>query len=126
MLIDARHGLKANDKEALDVLDKAAVSYQIVLTKADKEKPAALEKIVAETRAAIAKRPAAHPEVIATSAATGRRDRPASGGDRRARRCQRSGDPRGLPPVTQVNAPGNTIMRQSLTQALRPDLRWSR
>ena len=71
VLIDARHGLKANDKEALGVLDKAAVSYQIVLTKVDKEKPAALEKTVAETRAAIVKRPAAHPEVIATSATTG-------------------------------------------------------
>ena len=71
VLIDARHGLKANDKEALGVLDKAAVSYQIVLTKSDKEKPAALEAVIAETRAAIAKRPAAHPEVIATSATTG-------------------------------------------------------
>ncbi len=71
VLIDARHGLKANDKEALGVLDKAAVSYQIVLTKSDKERPAALEAVIAETRAAIAKRPAAHPEVIATSATTG-------------------------------------------------------
>ncbi|MBN9021161.1 MAG: YihA family ribosome biogenesis GTP-binding protein [Rhizobiales bacterium] len=71
VLIDARHGVKANDREALDILDKAAVSYQIVLTKCDKEKPAALEKVIAETRAAIAKRPAAHPEIIATSSATG-------------------------------------------------------
>jgi GTP-binding protein len=71
VLIDARHGIKENDKEALAVLDKAAVSYQIVLTKCDKEKPAALEAVIAATRAAIARRPAAHPEVIATSAATG-------------------------------------------------------
>ena len=71
VLIDARHGIKANDKEALDVLDRAAVSYQIVLTKCDKEKPAALAAVLAATRAAIAKRPAAHPEIIATSAATG-------------------------------------------------------
>lgn len=71
VLIDARHGIKANDKEALDVLDKAAVSYQIVLTKCDKEKPAALEAVIAATRGAIAKRPAAHPEVLATSSATG-------------------------------------------------------
>ena len=71
VLIDARHGLKENDREALDVLDKAAVSYQIVLTKCDKERPAALELTLAATGAAIAKRPAAHPEVIATSAATG-------------------------------------------------------
>ena len=71
VLIDARHGIKANDGEALDVLDKAAVSYQIVLTKCDKDKPAELEKTIAATQAAIRKRPAAHPEIIATSAATG-------------------------------------------------------
>lgn len=71
VLIDARHGVKANDLEALDVLDKAAVSYQIVLTKCDKEKPAALEKVIAATRKALAKRPAAHPDIIATSSATG-------------------------------------------------------
>jgi GTP-binding protein len=71
VLIDARHGIKENDKEALAVLDKAAVSYQIVLTKCDKDKPAALEAVIAATRAAIARRPAAHPEVIATSATTG-------------------------------------------------------
>jgi GTP-binding protein len=71
VLIDARHGIKENDKEALGVLDKAAVSYQIVLTKCDKEKPAALAAVVSATRAAIAKRPAAHPDIIATSSATG-------------------------------------------------------
>jgi GTP-binding protein len=71
VLIDARHGIKENDKEALAVLDKAAVSYQIVLTKCDKDKPAALEQMIGEVRAAIAKRPAAHPEVIATSSTTG-------------------------------------------------------
>ena len=71
VLIDARHGIKANDAEALDVLDKAAVSYQIVLTKCDKDKPAELEAVLAATQAAIRKRPAAHPEIIATSAATG-------------------------------------------------------
>ena len=71
VLVDARHGLKANDGEALDVLDKAAVSYQIVLTKCDKERPDALANVVADTAAAIRKRPAAHPEIIATSSATG-------------------------------------------------------
>jgi len=71
VLIDARHGVKANDREALDILDKAAVSYQIVLTKCDKERPGELDKVLAATRAAIAKRPAAHPEIIATSSATG-------------------------------------------------------
>lgn len=71
VLIDSRHGLKANDKETLDLLDKAAVSYQIVLTKADKPKAGDLEGVVAETREAIRKRPAAHPMVIPTSAETG-------------------------------------------------------
>ena len=71
VLVDARHGLKANDDEALATLDKAAVSYQIVLTKADKVKPGELADIIAATAAAIVKRPAAHPEVLATSSATG-------------------------------------------------------
>jgi len=71
VLVDARHGLKDNDLDALKRLDKAAVSYQIVLTKADKLKPADLDRVVAETTAAISKRPAAHPEIVATSAATG-------------------------------------------------------
>jgi GTP-binding protein len=71
VLVDARHGLKSNDREALDVLDKAAVSYQIVLTKCDKERPDALARVVAETREALRKRPAAHPEIIATSSSTG-------------------------------------------------------
>ncbi|MBN8997154.1 MAG: YihA family ribosome biogenesis GTP-binding protein [Rhizobiales bacterium] len=71
VLIDARHGLKANDLEALDLLDKAAVSYQVVLTKADKIKPGALATLIATTAEAIRKRPAAHPVVLATSSETG-------------------------------------------------------
>jgi GTP-binding protein len=71
VLIDARHGLKDNDIEALKLLDKAAVSHQIVLTKADKLKPPALEGTIAETRTAVARRAAAHPDVLATSAETG-------------------------------------------------------
>jgi len=68
LLIDSRHGLKAPDLEALDALDKAAVSYQIVLTKTDKLRPAsAAEAVRAATLAAIAKRPAAFPEVLTTS-----------------------------------------------------------
>lgn len=67
VLIDARHGLKSNDDEVLGLLDKAAVSYQLVLTKADKIKPPALEKLLAETAEKIRKRPAAYPVVIATS-----------------------------------------------------------
>jgi GTP-binding protein len=72
LLIDARHGLKKVDAEALDALDLAAVSYQIVLTKADKLRdPRAVETLRAETVAAIAKRPAAFPRVAATSSETG-------------------------------------------------------
>ncbi len=70
-LIDARHGPKANDLSVMNELDRNAVSYQIVLTKADKPAPDDLEKIVAATKSAIAKRPAAYPEVILTSAQTG-------------------------------------------------------
>ena len=71
LLIDARHGLKPVDAEALDAFDQAAVSYQVVLTKADKLKPAEVEKVVAATLAAVAKRPAAFPRVLATSSETG-------------------------------------------------------
>jgi GTP-binding protein len=71
LLIDGRHGLKPTDGEALDALDQAAVSYQIVLTKADKLKRAEAETMVADTLARIAKRPAAFPRVIATSAEKG-------------------------------------------------------
>jgi GTP-binding protein len=71
LLIDARHGVKTVDNEPMDALDAAAVSYQIVLTKADKIKPAELEKVKAATFEAVKKRPAAHPIVLATSSETG-------------------------------------------------------
>ena len=71
LLIDARHGLKKVDDEALDALDLAAVSYQIVLTKADKLKPAEVDKVTAQTIKAIARRPAAFPRVVATSSEKG-------------------------------------------------------
>jgi GTP-binding protein len=71
LLIDARHGLKSTDDEALDALDRAAVSYQIVLTKADKLKPAEVAARVEDTARKVARRPAAFPRVIATSAETG-------------------------------------------------------
>ena len=67
VLIDARHGLKPVDAETMDTLDVAAVPYQIVLTKADKVKASALDAVRARTAEAIAKRPAAHPDVLATS-----------------------------------------------------------
>ena len=71
LLIDARHGLKEVDKEPMDAFDKAAVSYQIVLTKADKLKPSEVEAVRLRTEAAIRKRPAAHPRVLATSSEKG-------------------------------------------------------
>ncbi|WP_303827786.1 ribosome biogenesis GTP-binding protein YihA/YsxC [Asticcacaulis taihuensis] len=71
LLIDARHGLKEVDNEPMDALDKAAVSYQIILTKADKIKPTELAKVIEATQNAIKKRPAAHPVVLATSSESG-------------------------------------------------------
>jgi GTP-binding protein len=71
LLIDARHGLKSVDNEALDALDLAAVSYQIVLTKADKLKKGEARPCRPKTLKAISKRPAAFPAVIVTSAEKG-------------------------------------------------------
>lgn len=71
LLIDARHGLKEIDEEVMTLLDGAAVNYQIVLTKADKEKPTALDALQAAIAERIRRRPAAHPEIAATSAETG-------------------------------------------------------
>jgi len=67
VLIDARHGLKPADQLMMDGLDDAAVSYQIVLTKADKLKPGQLETMSATTLQQLAKRPASFPELIPTS-----------------------------------------------------------
>ncbi|WJH42085.1 ribosome biogenesis GTP-binding protein YihA/YsxC [Aliirhizobium terrae] len=72
VLIDSRHGIKKNDDDVLDLLDKAAVSYQIVLTKTDKIKEPAVPKLIAETLEKIRKRPAAFPEVISTSSEKGK------------------------------------------------------
>ncbi len=71
LLVDARHGLKAADQPALDLLGAAAVSHQIVLTKADAVTKSELAARIAATAAAIAKRPAAFPELLATAAADG-------------------------------------------------------
>jgi ribosome biogenesis GTP-binding protein YsxC/EngB len=71
VLIDARHGIKANDQSVMNELDRAAVSYQVVLTKADKPSGKELAKIVAATQAGIAKRPAAHPIAMLTSSEKG-------------------------------------------------------
>ncbi|WP_375675267.1 ribosome biogenesis GTP-binding protein YihA/YsxC [Bartonella sp. CL100XZDX] len=67
ILIDSRHGIKNNDEDVLALLDKAAVSYQIVLTKSDKIKSNALEKLIMSTQTKLLKRPAAYPELLVTS-----------------------------------------------------------
>jgi len=67
VLIDSRHGIKKNDDEVFSLLDKAAVSYQVVLTKTDKIKDAGVPRLVEETLLKISKHPAAYPEVLATS-----------------------------------------------------------
>jgi GTP-binding protein len=71
LLIDARHGLKPPDLKLMDLLDQAAVSYQAVLTKADKVSAPELEKLSAQTATALKAHAAAFPHVIATSAAKG-------------------------------------------------------
>ena len=71
VLIDARHGIKDVDRDVMDMLDEAAVSYRIVLTKCDKVKPTAAAVTKAEVESEIRKRPASHPEVLATAAEIG-------------------------------------------------------
>jgi len=71
LLIDARHGIKPGDEDIMAMLDEAAVSYQVVLTKGDKMTAGALATMTGTVRAGLAKHVAAHPEVIATSARTG-------------------------------------------------------
>ncbi len=71
LLIDSRHGLKAVDLDILEMLDTAAVSYQVVLTKADKIADKALEALIAATETALAKHPAAFPQIVATSSEKG-------------------------------------------------------
>ena len=120
------------DAEALDALDLAAVSYQIVLTKADKLKPAEVEKVTAETLKAVSKRPAAFPRVQATSAEKGHglpeltagaqgRCVPLGPHDR----CRGQGPPAGRDPdatdqaVTDLGPPPASPV-SSQQQALRP------
>lgn len=71
LLIDGRHGIKPNDAEIMDLLDSAAVTYQVILTKADKLKRGEAEKIRSATEEALKKHPAARPEVLVTSAEDG-------------------------------------------------------
>jgi GTP-binding protein len=71
LLVDSRHGLKGSDREIMAMLDKAAVSYQAVLTKADKPKAGNLSQVIRDTEDELRKHPAAHPKVLATSAVEG-------------------------------------------------------
>lgn len=71
ILVDARHGLKETDLEVMELLDQSAAMYQVVLTKTDKIKPSAIAGLLSATAEKISRRPAAHPEVKATSAETG-------------------------------------------------------
>jgi GTP-binding protein len=71
VLIDARHGLKQPDREMMEMLDTAAVNYQLVLTKADKVKPSALGAIYEGVASEARKHPAAHPHIFTTSSETG-------------------------------------------------------
>jgi len=71
VLIDSRHGLKDVDHTLLDMLDEAAVSYRLVLTKTDKIKASDLAAVTEKTAIEARKRPAAHPQIIATSAEKG-------------------------------------------------------
>jgi GTP-binding protein len=71
VLIDSRHGLKEVDREVMGMLDEAAVSYHLVLTKGDKVKPSALGALYETTANEAAKHPASHPAIFTTSSETG-------------------------------------------------------
>ncbi len=71
LLIDARHGVKPPDAEIMALLDRAAVPFQAVLTKADKVRQADLERTLARVRADLAPHPAAFPELVVTASETG-------------------------------------------------------
>jgi GTP-binding protein len=71
LLVDARHGLKDVDREVMALLDAAAVSYHLVLTKTDKVKPTGLATLIERIAAEAREHPAAHPEILATSSETG-------------------------------------------------------
>jgi GTP-binding protein len=71
VLIDARHGVKAVDEEILKLLDRSAVTYQAVLTKVDKINRTELEAVIEQVKGALAKHPAAFPEIVVTSSEKG-------------------------------------------------------
>ncbi|MCB2128639.1 MAG: YihA family ribosome biogenesis GTP-binding protein [Rhodobacteraceae bacterium] len=71
VLIDMRHGIKAVDEDILTMLDKSAVTFQVILTKADKVRSAEKERVLAQVREALQKHPAAYPELVVTSSEKG-------------------------------------------------------
>lgn len=71
VLIDTRHGVKDVDHEIMDLLDRAAVTFQVVMTKADKIKTAEQDKVLDQVRGQLARHPAAFPEIILTSSEKG-------------------------------------------------------
>ncbi|KZX97211.1 MULTISPECIES: ribosome biogenesis GTP-binding protein YihA/YsxC [unclassified Sulfitobacter] len=71
VLIDARHGVKKVDNEIMSLLDSSAVTFQVVLTKADKVKESEREKILTQVKDALSKHPAAYPEIVVTSSEKG-------------------------------------------------------
>lgn len=71
VLVDTRHGIKPVDEEIMTLLNRAAVTFQIVLTKADKPRPGEREAVIAKVAATLAKHPAAYPEILVTSSETG-------------------------------------------------------
>ncbi|NDW54039.1 ribosome biogenesis GTP-binding protein YihA/YsxC [Aliiroseovarius sp. PrR006] len=71
VLVDSRHGVKKVDEEIMTLLDKSAVTFQVVMTKADKVKEKDREKVLAQVRKALSKHPAAYPELVLTSSEKG-------------------------------------------------------
>ena len=71
VLVDMRHGVKKPDEEIMELLDRAAVTFQVVLTKSDKINAATRDKTLAQVRGALARHPAAYPELLVTSSETG-------------------------------------------------------
>lgn len=71
VLVDARHGVKPVDNDIMSLLDSSALTFQVVLTKSDKIKAAERDKMLAQVRGALAKHPAAFPEIVLTSSAKG-------------------------------------------------------
>ncbi|KFE36625.1 ribosome biogenesis GTP-binding protein YihA/YsxC [Thioclava atlantica] len=71
VLVDTRHGIKSVDEEILTLLDRSAVTFQVVMTKSDKVSAQEREKVLAQVRQALSKHPAAYPEIVLTSSEKG-------------------------------------------------------